>query len=116
MNVYDQLHEIRDELLRRGAKPETITVLDRIILQADSERDNPLSITQPMMLRHLLRQRDVLNNEAVYTDVLALAGDLDERRPPRREEDAPDATQERDTRPQHTRAYYKKLKEKTQRP
>ncbi len=115
MNVYDQLHEIRDELERRGAKPETITVLDRIILQAEPERDNPLSISQPMMLRHLLRQRDVLNNEAVHMDILALAGDLDERRPARREDEMPDATVDQDTRPQHTRAYYKKLKEKQQR-
>jgi hypothetical protein len=112
VNVYDQLHEIRDELERRGAKAETITVLDRIIDQAEPERDNPLSITQSMMLRHLLRQRDVLNNELVYIDVLALAGDLDERRPQRRDEDVPDATADRDTRPQHTRAFYKKQKDK----
>jgi hypothetical protein len=116
VNVYDQLHEIRDELERRGAKPQTITVLERIIEQAEAERDNPLSITQSMMLRHLLRQRDVLNDESVYTDVLALAGDLDERRPQRRDEDVPDATTDRDGRVQHTRAYYKKLKEKQQRP
>ncbi len=116
MNVYDQLHEIRDELERRGAKPQTITVLERIIVQAEAERDNPLSITQSMMLRHLLRQRDVLNDESVYTDVLALAGDLDERRPVRRDEDVPDATTDKDGRTQHTRAYYKKLKEKQQRP
>jgi hypothetical protein len=116
VNVYDQLHEIRDELERRGAKPQTITVLERIIVQAEAERDNPLSITQSMMLRHLLRQRDVLNDESVYIDVLALAGDLDERRPVRRDEDVPDATTDKDGRAQHTKAYYKKLKEKQQRP
>jgi hypothetical protein len=112
VNIYDQLHEIRDELERRGAAPATLEVVDRLIVQAEPERDNPLSISQPMMLRHLLRQRDVLNNHYVEMDILALAGDLDEQRPVRRDEDLPDATTEADGRQQHTHNYYKKQKEK----
>jgi hypothetical protein len=112
MNAYDQLHAIREEMQRRGATPGTIAVLDRLITLAEPERDNPLAISQQMMLRHLLRQRDVLNNEAVRMDLLGLAGDLDEQRPPRREDDAPDATTDTDRRPQHLRSYYKKQKEK----
>jgi hypothetical protein len=65
-----------------------------------------------MMLRHLLRQRDVLNNEAIRMDLLGLAGDLDEQRPARRDDEAQDATTETDQRPQHLRSYYKKQKEK----
>jgi len=42
-----------------------------------------------MMFRHLLRQRDVLNNPTVEMDILAMAGDFDEQRPPRREDDMP---------------------------
>ena len=64
------------------------------------------------MLKHLLRQRDVLNNEIVHMDVLALAGDLDERRPVRNEDAAPDATTDTDRRPQHLRSFYRKQKEK----
>jgi hypothetical protein len=112
MNAYDQLHAIRDELQRRGATPATIAVLNRLITQAEPERDNPLAISQQMMLRHLLRQRDVLNNEAVRMDLLGLAGDLDEQRPVRRDDDMPDATTDTDRRPQHLRSYYKKQKEK----
>ncbi len=112
MNIYDQLHEIRDELLRREANAATLSVLDKLIEQAEPERDNPLSVSQAMMYRHLLRQRDVLNNPAVEMDILSLAGDLDEQRPARREDDMPDATTDVDSRPQHTRTFYKKLKEK----
>jgi hypothetical protein len=112
VNIYDQLHEIRDELERRGAAPATIEMLDRLILQAEPERDNPLSISQPMMLRHLLRQRAVLNNHYVEMDLLALAGDLDDQRPVRRDDDLPDATSDMDGRPKQTHAFYKKQKEK----
>jgi hypothetical protein len=112
VNAYDQLHSIREDLERRGARPETLALVDRFIAQAEAERDNPLSISQPMILRHLLGQRDVLNNEVIHMDMLALAGDLDERRPVRNEDDAPDATVDTDRRPHHLRSYYKKQKEK----
>jgi hypothetical protein len=116
VNIYDQLHEIRDDLERRGANGATLAVLDKLIAQAEPERDNPLSVSQAMMFRHLLRQRDVLNNPTVEMDILSLAGDFDEQRPARREDDVPDATEDADSRPQHTRNYYKKLKEKQRRP
>ena len=112
MNIYDQLHEIRAELEQRGATPATIGVLDRLITLAEPQQDNPLSITQSMVVRHLLKQREVLNNEAVHMDILALAGDLDDRRPVRNEDAAPDATTDMDKRPQHLRSFYKKQKEK----
>ncbi len=115
MNIYDQLHDIRDELERRGANSATLSVLDKLIAQAEPERENPLSVSQSMMFRHLLRQRDVLNNSVVEMDILSLAGDFDEQRPARRDEDMPDATDDADTRPQHTRTYYKKLKDRQRR-
>jgi hypothetical protein len=112
VNAYDQLHTIRDDLERRGAKPATLAILDKYIAQAESQRDSQLSISQPMILRHLLGQRDVLNNEAIHMDLLGLAGDLDERRPARNEDAAPDATEDTEHRPQHLRSYYKKQREK----
>jgi hypothetical protein len=112
VNAYDQLLTIRDDLERRGVKPETLATIDRYIVQAESQRDSQLSISQSMILRHLLSQRDVLNNEAVHWDLLGLAGDLDERRPVRNDDDAPDATVDSDRRPQHLRSYYKKQKER----
>lgn len=112
MNAYDQLHMIREDLERRGALPETLTLLDRFIAQAEPERDNPLSISQSMILRHLLGQREVLNNEAIHMDLLGVAGDLDERRPSRDADDSPDATIDGERRPQHLHSFYKKQREK----
>jgi hypothetical protein len=112
VNIYDQLHDIREELEQRGAAPETLAVLDRLIGQAEPERDNPLSVSPSMMLRHLLRQRDVLSSQVVEMDILALAGDLDEKRPARREEDIPDATTDIDNRAIHTHGFYRKQKDR----
>lgn len=111
MNIYDQLQAIRSQVESRRHAPETLVVLDRLIAQAEAERDNPLSISQPMVVRHLLRQRDVLNNEAVHMDILGLAADPEDRRA-RSDADIPDATTDADTRPQHLRSFYKRQKEK----
>jgi hypothetical protein len=111
LNIYDQLQAIRAQVAGRRHAPETLTVLDRLIAQAEPERDNPLSISQPMVIRHLLRQRDVLNNEAVHMDILGLAADPEDRRA-RSDEDVPDATVDTERRPQHLRSFYKRQKEK----
>lgn len=112
MNAYDQLQTIRGDLEQRSARPETLALLDRFIAQAEAQRDSQLSISQSMILRHLLSQRDVLNNEAIHMDLLGLAGDLEERRPARNDDALPDATVDTDHRPQHLRSYYKKQKER----
>jgi hypothetical protein len=116
VNAYDQLHSIREDMALRGAHPETLALLDRYIAQAEPERDNQLSITQAMILRHLLGQREVLNNETVHMDLLGLAGDLDERRPVRADSDLPDATDDTDHGPQHLKSFYRRQKEKERQP
>jgi hypothetical protein len=78
MNPYEQLVAVRSELQNRGARPRTLTALDRLIGQAESEKDNPISVSQLMILRHVLRAPAVLNDEEVYLDVLNLQGDLEE--------------------------------------
>ena len=55
MNAYEQLQTIREELEDREAGPETLRLVDRAIALAEREKDNPLSISQSMMLRHLLK-------------------------------------------------------------
>ena len=110
MNAYDQLHEIRDKLERQGALPETLALMDSFIAQAASQQDSPLSISQTMILRHLLSQRRVLDNEAIYMNLLAI---MEDERPSRDDEDrAPRMQTEADRTPQHLRGYYKKQKEK----
>lgn len=110
MNAYDQLHAIRERLERQGALPETLTLIDRFIAQAEPQQDSPLSISQTMILRHLLSQRQVLDNEAIYMNLLAI---MEDERLSRDDEDrAPRAQTEADRAPQHLHGYYKKQKEK----
>lgn len=78
MNPYEQLVAIRSELQGRGARPQTLTVMDELISKAVVQRDSPTSVSQLMILRHILRSPPVLNNEDVYLDVLDLQGDLEE--------------------------------------
>jgi hypothetical protein len=112
VNAYEQLQEIREELEEREVGPETIRMLDRAIVLAEGERDNPLSISQSMMLRHLLKMPEAVNNHYVYMDLLALQGDIDDRRAARREEDALDATVDTERKPQHLSSFYKKQRQR----
>lgn len=111
MNAYEQLQQIREDLEEREAGPETIRALERAILLAEPEMDNPLSISQSMMLRHLLKMPDAVNNHYVYMDLLALQGDIEDRRDAYRAEEA-DATVDKDKGPQHNHNYYRKQRDK----
>jgi len=112
VNAYEQLQEIREELEEREAGPETIRLLDRAITLAEGEKDNPLSISQSMMLRHLLKMPEAVNSHYVYMDLLGLQGDIEDRRAARRAEDALDATVDTDRKPQHLASYYKKQRQR----
>lgn len=105
MNIYEQLVAVRGDLRQRGAKPTTLTVMDKLIVQAESEKENPMSVSQLMILRHVLRSPDVLNNEDVYLDVLALQGDLEEAAESRAE---PEAAYVDDSKRPKLHSHYKK--------
>jgi len=111
VNLYDQLQQIREMLEEREAGPETIRMVDRAISLAEPEKDNPLSISQSMMLRHLLKMPGAVNNHYVYMDLVGLQGDLEDRREAARRDDdrdQPDATVDTGRQPQHLSSYYKK--------
>lgn len=110
MNAYDQLHSIRDTLEARGAGTDTLRVLDRALTMAEAQKDSPLNIPQGMVLKHLLRLPDVLNSHRIEQDILALAGDIEDRWRPPAEDDVPDATVESSHRPQHDHNYYREKK------
>lgn len=111
MNAYEQLQRIREELEDREAGPDTIGLVDRAISLAEPEKDNPLSISQSMMLRHLLKMPAAINNHYVQMDLLGLQGDVEDRRG-RRDDDMPDATVDTDRRPQHLHSFYRKQRER----
>jgi hypothetical protein len=111
VNAYEQLQTIREELEDREAGPETLRLVDRAIALAEREKDNPLSISQSMMLRHLLRMPEAANNHYIQMDLEALQGDIADRRA-QRDDDIPDATSDTVHRPQHSHSYYRKQRER----
>jgi len=110
VNAYEQLQTIREELEDREAGPETLRLVDRAITLAEPEKDNPLSISQSMMLRHLLKMPEAANNHYIQMDLEALQGDIADRRA-RRDDDIPDATIDTEHRPQHSHSFYRKQRE-----
>ena len=105
MNVYEQLQGIKAELAERGARPETLRVIDRMLTRAESQRDSALSMTRLQVLRHVMGTPDVLNDENVRLDFLALQGDLEDAAAQRAQERP--AYEDVDRRPK-LKKYYKK--------
>ena len=111
VNAYEQLLAIRDRLEHIGGNEASIELVDKFIARAESERNSQTSVPQVMMLRHLLRQREALDNDAIYNDLQELMDDFDKRRVA--EDDVRPAYEDNERHPR-PRSYYKALKEKEQ--
>lgn len=107
MNIYEQLQAVKADLEAQDAKSQSIAVIDKMLSMASSERDSGLSVSRLQVLRHVMRMPDVLNNEDVRLDFLALEGDLEEAAA-QRAETGP-AYEEADRKPK-LKKYYKKSK------
>jgi hypothetical protein len=105
MNAYEQLSLIRDQLELNGAHEDTIALVEKFVVRAESERLSQTSVPQIMMIRHLLKQREAIDNYAIYNDLQELMSVHDARR-----------QSEDDVRPayEHPRphSYYRSQKEK----
>ncbi len=89
MNAYEQLLAIRDRLELNGASEDSIDMIDKYLDRVEADRDSDTSVPMAMMLKHLLRQREALDNDAIFNDLQEVA---DGDRPPRRERERdPDA-------------------------
>lgn len=109
MNAYEQLEAIRDQLEQNGASEDSIELVDKFIKRAESERNSSTSFSRMMMLRHLLRQREAIDNFAIYNDLQEIMDDVDGRRSS--DDDARPAYEDTERHPR-SRQYYKALKEK----
>jgi hypothetical protein len=107
MNIYEQLRAVRSDLLERDAQFKSIRVVDNMIAKATDQRDSNLSFSKLQVLRRVMQMPEVLNDEDVRLDFLALEGDLEEAAARRPTETA--AAYEEDRRPQ-LKKYYKKKK------
>ena len=110
MNAYEQLEAIRDRLEENGANEKSVELVEKFLKRAESERYSATSVAQIMMLRHLLKQREALDNFEVYNDLQELMGEIEGRRASR-DEDAAPAAYEEEHRPR-PKSYYKAQREK----
>src|ERR1051326_7479007 len=78
MNAYEQLLVIRDRLENQGAHEDSIAMVDKLVKRAEPDRDSPLNVPLVQMVRHMLRQREVLDNYAIYNDLQELMGDYED--------------------------------------
>jgi hypothetical protein len=106
MNAYEQLLAIRDRLELNGASEDSIDMIDKYLDRAESERESSANVPLAMMLKHLLRQREALDSDAIYNDLQEL---IDGERPPRRDEDAVPYAWEEEKRPK-PHSFYKQQK------
>ena len=85
-------------------------MVEKFLHRAESERESQTSVPQVMMLRHLLRQREALDNYAIYNDLQGADGGRRESRRVSDDEVRP-AYEDTERRPR-PHSYYKALKEK----
>ena len=81
MNIYEQLVSIRDRLEQNGAHEDSIALVEKFIGRAESERESQTSVPQVQMVKHLLRQKEALDNDAIYNDLQELMDVFTARRP-----------------------------------
>ena len=108
MNAYEQLEAIRDRLEHNGAHEDSIALVDKILARAQSQRDDNTSVTQVMMIRHLLRQREALDHDAIYNDLQELLDGFSSRQV--NEDEVRPAYDDTDRRPR-PHSYYRSMKD-----
>ena len=109
MNAYEQLEAIRYQLELNGANEDTIDLVDKFLKRAESERESQTSVPQIMMVRHLLRQKEALDSDAIYNDLQELTSEHEARKV--HDEDVRPAYEANAQGPR-PKSYYKALKEK----
>jgi hypothetical protein len=109
VNVYEQLMVIRERLEQNGANEASIEMIDTYLAKAEPERDSDTSVPMAMMLKHLLRQREALDNDAIYNDLQEIADDGRGGRPSERDPDAAPYAWEEERRPR-PHSYYRQQK------
>jgi len=108
VNAYEQLVAIQRQLELNGASEDSVELVAKFIKRAESERDSQTSVAQVMMVRHLLRQREALDNDAIYNDLQELMDGYESRRVS--EDDVRPAYEDTDRRPR-PHSYYKSMRQ-----
>ena len=107
MNIYEQLQGMKMDLEEQGARAKTVRVIDSMIARAESQRDSSVSLSRLQVLRRVMQLPEVLNDEDIRLDLLALEGDLEDAAAQRQESGPAYQAGVEDRRPK-LKKYYKK--------
>jgi hypothetical protein len=111
MNFYQQLLVVRERLDDIGAHDDTVDLIETLIRRAEPTRNDKTNVTQVMLLRHVLRMRETLDNDNIYNDLQELLNERDETEVSAREDAAPAAYVDTERHPR-PKSFYKAKKDK----
>jgi hypothetical protein len=100
------LQAVKLDLLQQDARAKTLRVVDSMISRAEGQRESALSFSRLQVLRRIMQLPEVLNDEDVRLDLIALEGDLEEKAAQSTAE--PAAYEETDRKPKLKKFYNKK--------
>jgi hypothetical protein len=72
MNAREGLERIRERLLSNDANPDTIQLLDTMIVRASTPESERAQASQSQLVRMLMRTPAATNNFAIYNDLVRL--------------------------------------------
>jgi len=84
-------------------------MVDKLIKRAEPDRESQLNVPQMQMLRHMLRQREVIDNYNIYNDLQELMGEYEERQ----REERPEIEEEEHRPRPHSYYREQRLKERS---
>lgn len=111
MNFYQQLLVVRERLDDIGAHDNTVDLIETLIRRAEPTRNDKTNVTQVMLIRHVLRMRETLDNDNIYNDLQELLNERDETEVTAREDAAPAAYVDTERHPR-PKSFYKAKKDK----
>jgi hypothetical protein len=72
MNAREGLERIRDRLVMNDAKPDTLQLIDTMIVRASTPESERAQASQSQLIRMLMRTPAATNNFAIYNDLVRL--------------------------------------------
>jgi hypothetical protein len=109
MNLYEQLLVVRDRLDGIGAHEDSVDLVEKLLQRAEPAKNDKTNTTQVVVLRHMLRMREVSDNYNIYNDLQELISERDEVEVVAREDAAPAAYVDTERHPR-PKSYYKAQK------
>jgi len=112
MNFYQQLLVVRERLDDIGAHDDTVSLVETLIRRAEPTKNDKTNVTQTVLLRHVLKMRETLDNDHIYNDLQELLSERDDVEVMTREDAAPAAYVDTERHPR-PKSFYKAKKERT---